>query len=127
MFRRLAKTLILLLCCWLLTGPQLLLQLGAWSWMMASYSQESSIEQAFKETFGGDRPCDLCKIIQAVDVTEQEAPTRYTESEKLNLMLGLATPILIGAPKASLQKQLFIVSEPENALLTVPTPPPRAV
>ena len=40
--------------------------------MVASYSRESSIEQAFAETFGGDRPCELCKIITAVD-TEQES------------------------------------------------------
>ena len=65
--RQFFRLVLLLCCCWLLTGPQLLLQLGAWSWMVANYSQESSIEQAFFETFGGERPCDLCKIITAVD------------------------------------------------------------
>ena len=41
--------------------------------MVANYSQESSIEQAFVETFGGERPCELCKIITAVDTAEQES------------------------------------------------------
>ena len=76
--RRLCRLLLLLCCCWLLTGPQLLLQLGAWSWMMASYSQESSIEQALAETFGGERPCELCKLITAVETEQQTAPAKRT-------------------------------------------------
>ena len=46
--------------------------------MVASYSQESSIEQAFAETFGGDRPCELCKIITAVDTEQESTPTQRT-------------------------------------------------
>ena len=66
--------------------------------MVASYSQESSIEQAFADTFGGDRPCGLCKIITAVDTEQESTPTQRTsETKSLELMLG-QTPRITFAP-----------------------------
>ncbi len=128
MFPRPLKGILLLLCCWLLAGPQLLLQLGAWTWMLASYSQESTIEQAFRETFGGERPCELCKIIRAVDKSEKEAPSPLNSSNKreLNLMLGLARQILLPAPRASQALKPQLVLKPTSHRAPVPTPPPRA-
>ncbi len=93
--------------------------------MVASYSQESSIEQAFKETFGGDRPCELCKIITAVDETQQEHPLNSSESRKLTLMLGLAKAISLTVPETKVSTTLCTERRPENALTAVPTPPPR--
>ncbi|MGJ8652026.1 MAG: hypothetical protein ACSHX8_02020 [Opitutaceae bacterium] len=93
--------------------------------MITSYSQESTLQQAFKETFGGERPCDLCKIIQAVDETEQDAPLNTNESSKLVLMLGLAKPIYISAPSPRFEAQTCIEWKPESAHCAVPTPPPR--
>jgi hypothetical protein len=119
------RSLLLLLCCWLLTGPQLLLQLGAWSWMIATYSQESGIEQAFQETFGGDRPCELCKIIKAVEDPENETPQLASDNNKLQLMLGLAKPICIPSPRAEVAPRQCIEWNPESAHLSAPTPPPR--
>ena len=127
MISRFCKTLLLLLCCWLLTGPQLLLQLGAWTWMVASYSQESTIEQAFKDTFGGERPCDLCEIITAVDRSDRDSTHTTGESTKLTLMLEMAQPIIIGMPSTELSMSSTRRRTPESALPTVPTPPPRLV
>lgn len=95
--------------------------------MVVSYSQDSTIEQAFKETFGGERPCDMCKIITAVDETEQETPLNVNESSKLTLMLGLAKPIKINVPESDTAHALCTQQSPESALNTVPTPPPRLV
>jgi hypothetical protein len=104
----------------------LLLQLGAWSWMIASYSQESSIEQAFAETFGGDRPCELCKIITAVDIEQESAPFRESsETKSLKLILGQA-PRSTFAPTHFIAAQLSDCDQfglPRH--LKVPTPPPR--
>ena len=119
--------LLLLLCCWLLTGPQLLLQLGAWTWMVASYSQESTIEQAFKDTFGGERPCNMCKIISAVDSSGQETPLKTGESNKLTLMLGLAQSLHLNAPHSRLSEMPLAQLCWSNAPISVPTPPPRLV
>lgn len=93
--------------------------------MVASYSQEGTIEQAFKDTFGGERPCEMCKIITAVEDSENETPLNTGESKKLTLMLGLAKPILITVPEAVFKPVVRAQTAPENALLRVPTPPPR--
>lgn len=124
--RRLGRLALLLCCCWLLTGPQLLLQLGAWGWMVASYSQESSIEQAFAETFGGDRPCEMCKFISAVDPEQESAPIKEpTEVKSLKLMLGQTERITFApthfiAAKYSATHRAALDRHPD-----VPTPPPR--
>ncbi|WP_206753289.1 hypothetical protein [Lentimonas sp. CC10] len=126
--RRLGRLLLLLCCCWLLTGPQLLLQLGAWSWMVASYSQESSIEQAFADTFGGERPCELCKLITAVDAEQETTPIKEsTEVKSLKLLLGQAE-------RLSLAPTYFIAAKRGNSDQSgrlrhsdVPIPPPRHV
>jgi len=35
--------------------------------MIASYSQESSLSKAVTDTFSGEKPCSLCKKIQALE------------------------------------------------------------
>jgi hypothetical protein len=127
-FQRFLKLTLLLCCCWLLTGPQLLLQLGAWSWMMASYSQESSIEQAFAETFGGDHPCELCKIITAVDTEQDSAPVgERSEVKSLKLMLGQAERITIAPTHFIAAKRSVVDQASPHRHPDVPTPPPRLV
>ena len=118
----------LFLCCWLLTGPQLLLQLGAWSWMVASYSQESSIEQAFAETFGGDRPCEMCKFITAVDAEQDSAPIKEpTESKSFKLLLGQAERLTVAPTYFIAAKRSPTDQSAPNRHPDVPTPPPRHV
>lgn len=127
MLQRVSKILLLLLSGWLLTGPLALLQVGAWGWMLASYSQESSLEQAIVETFGDERPCELCRVIDAVEDTEStHGTTQRSEHKDLKLMLGLGRAIQVIVPSQAYEPKAAIICEPENALLTVPTPPPRA-
>ena len=93
--------------------------------MVASYAQESSIEQAFKETFGGDRPCEMCQFITAVDESQEDTPLKQTESGKLALMLGLARAIQIHVPEADVEKIVYAVRRPKNTRTEVPSPPPK--
>jgi hypothetical protein len=97
--------------------------------MVASYSQESSIEQAFAETFGGDRPCELCKIITAVD-TEQESsnPTQNTSETKILKLIIDQAPRITFAPTHFIAAQHSTVDQASpHRHLDVPTPPPRLV
>lgn len=126
MIRRISKISLLLLSSWLLVGPLGLLQMGAWGWMVASYSQESSFQQAIVETFGDERPCDVCRVIDAVEETENGSPIATSNQTEIKLMLGLGRPVNVSAPSAPFEHQSTLVCEPENALLHVPTPPPRA-
>ena len=101
--------------------------MSAWAWMLASYSQESSIQTAVSETFSGDRPCGLCKLISAVDSKQSESPIKpnHTTSKDLKLMLGLSRPI----PLPSLPKGNLGVTLRENLrqkpVLEKEDPPPR--
>jgi hypothetical protein len=127
MLRRVSKISLILLCGWLLTGPLALLQLGAWGWMLASYTQESSFQQAITETFGDQRPCDICEVIDAVEESNTTSPSALKNEQKdLKLMLGLGRPIQIIVPTSLKGPEVTIVREPGNAHRQVPTPPPRA-
>ena len=126
MLRRVSNISLLLLSSWLLVGPLALLQLGAWGWMIASYSQESSFQQAIVETFGDERPCDICQTIDAVEEKENSSPMATSHQTEIKLMLGLARPVDVSASSAPFEHQSTLVCKPDNAHLPVSTPPPRA-
>lgn len=56
------------------TGAQwFMLQTVAWTNMLVSFSQSTSIAKAFEKTFDGQNPCELCTHIRdAKKETEQE-------------------------------------------------------
>lgn len=127
MFKTLSRYLLLITCSWLLVGPQFFLQIGAWSWMLTAYAQENSFEVAVKETFSGERPCHLCKIIEATDVA---APNKQGDdrnrSDELRLLIIAAPAVVIGG--APPEFALFGTEslQPPDARSAVPTPPPRS-
>ena len=126
MLRRIFNISLLLLCVWLLTGPLALLQLGAWSWMLASYSQEGSFEQAIIETFGNERPCDVCIVIDLLEETEStKGAAQGVENKAIKLMLGLSRAIEMVVPSRAYEPKVTTVCKPENAHQLVPTPPPK--
>ena len=126
MIRRIFNVLLLLLSGWLLTGPLALLQLGAWAWMLTSYSQEGSFEQAIIETFGDERPCDVCIVIDLLEKTESsKGATQRAENKDIKLMLGLGRAIEIVVPNRANESKFTALCKPENAHLSVPAPPPK--
>jgi len=126
MIRRIFNVSLLLLSAWLLTGPLALLQLGAWAWMLASYSQEGSFEQAIIETFGDEHPCDVCIVIDLIEKTESsKGATQRAENKDIKLMLGLSRAIEMVVPSRAYEPKVTTVCKPENAHQLVPTPPPK--
>lgn len=124
--RRLGRLLLLLCCAWLLSGPQLLLQLGAWSWMIASYAQQSGIEQAVAETFSGERPCQLCKFITAAEAEQQSSPAQAPdEAKSLKLLPGQAQRLRIAPGYFIAAKHCPSDHLAARRATDVPTPPPR--
>lgn len=125
--RRIGKCLIFTFGAWLLAGPLALLQIGAWAWMLASYSQEGSIQTAVHDTFSGERPCGLCKIISEVENKEQETParTRVTESKDLLLLPGHIRQACLFLPPGHRTKASVSPHFPKDPLLIEPGPPPR--
>lgn len=95
--------------------------------MLVNYSQQSSFEQAVVETFGGDRPCGMCKFIQTTD--EEGTPAKEaqpSESKGFKLILGYASK-LCALPRHS-KFSYYRLSEETQQLLSqkVPTPPPES-
>jgi hypothetical protein len=120
MIRRIFNVTLLLLSAWLLTGPLALLQLGAWAWMLTSYSQEGSFEQAIIET------CDVCIVIDLIEKTESsKGATQRAENKDIKLMLGLSRAIEMVVPSRAYEPKVTTVCKPENAHQLVPTPPPK--
>ena len=96
--------------------------------MMASYSQESSIEQALAETFGGERPCELCKLITAVETEQQTAPANAPDEViSLKLLPGQAQCIRIAPSYFTAAKRSPTDRSAAQRAKDVPTPPPRRV
>jgi len=128
MLHRTAQSLLIALCCALVLGPQFFLQLGAWGWMVGTYAQEDGIEQAIRETFNGERPCELCKIIQATETSEQPITPNQTDSKQRDFQLLLVKVDAF----ALLDNAKSPILRPEHAAAVtsrsgeVPVPPPRA-
>jgi len=126
MLRRIFNISLLLLSTWLLAGPLALLQLGAWAWMLTSYSQEGTFEQAIIETFGDEHPCDVCIVIDLLEKNESnKGETQHAENKDIKLMLGLGRAIEIVVPSRANESKFTALCKPENAHLSVPAPPPK--
>ena len=118
---------LLMVCLWLAVGPLAILQLGAWSWMLASYSQESSLEQAIRETFGSERPCSMCQIIDAVEQEQSggnEGKATFKTGD-FKLITHAGADLIF--PRVGLRGSapLPATVKGPTALAEVPTPPPR--
>ncbi|MGB0744620.1 MAG: hypothetical protein ACPGSB_08845 [Opitutales bacterium] len=112
---------------WLALGPLAILQLGAWSWMIASYTQESSLKQAIRETFSDERPCEMCRLIDKVEEDHKDpaAPPSGKKDQSLKLMLGLERAIIVPKPASVLTRTRPVRREYSGLKYPVPTPPPR--
>jgi hypothetical protein len=78
--RRIAITAILAL----IVGLNLhlpLLQLVAWSTMIADYSSDRTIAEAVEMTFNGENPCSMCLTIEQ-ERTKTEAPAATLSSSQ---------------------------------------------
>jgi hypothetical protein len=53
------------------------LQVVAWGTMLWQYSAQSGLSVGFADTFSGDKPCDLCRIVQNSE-NEQNTPPDFT-------------------------------------------------
>lgn len=97
--------------------------------MIASYSQESSLEQAIRETFGGERPCELCKIIVDTEETKSKGfpTTPQSENRDIKLILGLAQAFRIPQFSAHSEHNSPYDGKALKTILRAPTPPPRAL
>ncbi len=64
-------------------GHWALLQAGAWTGMIAQYTQQSGLLAGLAQTFDGAHPCPICQAIQSGKTHEQKkAPLLQSELKR---------------------------------------------
>lgn len=113
-------------------GPYTIPQVYAWTNMLVSYSQKSTLSKAVADTFSGEKPCHLCDKIAEVKSKETDGGKKETPvpPSASKLFHDLFAPTLVSL------KDPFPSPFPQPAFLTgaeplslpaygPPVPPPR--
>jgi hypothetical protein len=94
--------------------------------MIANYSQESSLRVAIQETFSGERPCGMCKVIQATEGTDSSSHNKArATADELRLFLLLVSPLTLAPDENTLGRTQLQRQFINSCFTTVPTPPPK--
>ena len=125
--------LVSLGCLHLAGGPYSLVQVYAWAGMLVRYSQDDGLLQAAKDTFSGEKPCELCHKIAAAKKSEpggEKEPLAPLGSGKL-LQEMIASEVVDARPPRATD---FVVAGFTGVLPPLargtaapPTPPPRVL
>ena len=119
-------------CLHLVGGPYAILQVYAWTNMLVSYSQESTLKQAVSDTFSGDKPCHLCDKIAEVKSKEpgeenQKAPLPPSASKLFNDLFPPTIATLADSFSTPFPQPAFLTGAELLSLppFGPPVPPPR--
>lgn len=122
-------------CLHLAGGPYSLMQAYAWAGMLVSYSKDDGLLQAAKDTFSGEKPCELCcKIAEAKKADpaqeKKDLPLPTAPSGKLlqdflpSEIVFLKPPRFTDFSSPSFPGFLMPV---ETSGASPPLPPPRSI
>lgn len=100
------------------------LQSAAWVGMAVTYSMaEGSVAEGLSNTFDGDHPCPLCKLVEEGQKKENKLPTKQAPSKmELSLTTNIVVitpPVAYTLPRAADEIAMLRRKEPT-------VPPPRA-
>ena len=124
--------LVSLGCLHLAGGPYSLMQAYAWAGMLVTYSQQDGLLEGAKNTFSGEKPCELCCKIAAAKKSEparekKEAPVPPSTGKLLQEFL-LSGTVSVEPPRFN---PFIVPAFPgvlvpvETACASPPVPPPR--
>ena len=65
---RVGLSALLILCVY--NAASVIIQTVGWTYMMVDFAQQGPVKDAIVMTFNGDHPCRLCKLSQALAVTD---------------------------------------------------------
>jgi hypothetical protein len=117
------KTIIAVVLAMLLGMQWTVLQSAAWVGMLISYSQNSSWSEAFIQTFDGQHPCKLCKVV-AEGKRSEKAKEMSNSSQKLEATAAEGR-LSLSYPEVA-EPDLSSVPVPKSILFAPPHQPPRA-
>lgn len=124
--------LVILGCLHLAGGPYCILQGCAWVSMLVSYSQDDGIVQAAKDTFSGEKPCELCHQIADARESDTDSKSPVTppvspfSAKIVQEMVPLAETVLRPPGVSDLPPVTFlgIVFPADFPKASPPVPPP---
>lgn len=103
-----------------------LAQVGAWSNMLAEFSQTETVARAIQDTFSGKKPCSMCKTLTAQKIAPDSesalanpVPPRPVLFVPALLRLTFPLPHRSGYHLRGTLSRVLPVPEP-------PVPPPRS-
>lgn len=120
-------------CLQLVGGPYALVQIYAWGTMITNYSRETGIIQGTKDTFSGEKPCQLCcKITEAKKADgkkDQQSPapaslTKLSQEFVTSSVPDLVPPVPRDMPAVLYYGQLM---QYRTSSSLPPVPPPKCV
>jgi len=123
---------VLLGCLHMAGGPYSLIRVYAWANMLVSYSQDSGIVQATKDTFSGEKPCHLCEKIASDKISERSGsepalPFSQISLKTLQEMIP-SKNVFLAAPRGiAWQPSAFGALHTSDGINAAapPLPPPR--
>ena len=123
MFKRTAKVAVILAVALSIGLHWALLQSVAWTGMFVTFSQHSTLSEAFTKTFDGKNPCRICKLVREGQKSDKakESLLPLVKIESLPCAAGFA---LIAPAPLSPPPAIDLAASPRAE--SPPIPPPRA-
>lgn len=128
--RKFAQGLVVLALCASIGLHWVVLQSAAWVGMAVTYSVEKGVVKGLSETFDGEHPCAMCKLVNEGVKSEQtpadgQTPPAKTKELKLTLAL-VSVPAFVFSSETP--QGWSTVSSTASVRHERPvTPPPEAV
>jgi hypothetical protein len=127
--KRIQFLFVLLGCLHLVAGPYALLQMFAWTTMFIDYSKENGLIQGAKDTFSGEKPCELCCKIKAAEKQEKQSPLQLPAERLTKLTEGLirSSDVVVPYPTFSIAPPMAFSDAALSAGIgpnAPPVPPP---
>lgn len=107
------------------------MQVYAWSNMLSAYSKESGLLQGAKDTFSGERPCELCCKIEQVKKSDSErgndSPLSPLSAKLVQEFVATSEDVLVAPFSTTMPAPVFFGRLLQNggAFTDVPVPPPQ--
>jgi hypothetical protein len=122
------RKLLCVVCALYLSGAHwMLLQTAAWTGMLVTRAQASTVAEAVKTTFDGDHPCGLCMAIARQQQDEQQKQPDVPPVKKVDDLKVAMLPVTLPAPQRSGEMIWPVFAQGAERRAEEPaTPPPLA-
>ena len=123
---RFAKFLLVCALMVSIGGHWLVLQSVAWTTMFAAnLANHASVREAVSQTFDGQHPCELCKVVRAGKQSEQKSELPSPTLKKLEFVNN--APRFVFVSPSQFTRRVAPVEFFVSHTFAPPVPPPRGL